>query len=397
MSKPCISLFVPNLDGGGAERVMLHLAEGFAEQKLQVDLVVAQAEGAYLSKVPENVRLVNLAAKPPLILSKTLALRQYLQQEQPDFLISTLDILSSATWAKRLAGVDTKVVMYVQTNLSQQFQDRHGTLMQRVKWAAIQRFYPWADAIVTVSQGVADDLEKNAKIPRRQMTVIHNPVVTPNFSQKAQESVDHPWFSADQPPVLLGVGRIVKQKSFATLVEAFARVRQRHPARLMILGEVDPREPQVKPDLNRLIEKYGLQEDVAFPGFVENPYAYMAKASVFVLSSIYEGFGNVVAEAIATGTSVVSTDCESGPAEILGKDQYGKLVPVGDPKAMADAIVALLEQPTDARLLKERSQAFTIECIVSQYLEVLNKLQPAQGSIAAATAAATIRATTGAV
>lgn len=382
MSKPCISLFIPNLDGGGAERVMLHLAEGFAEQKLQVDLVVAKAEGAYLSKIPENVRLVNLAAKPPLILSKTLALKQYLQQEQPDFLISTLDILSSATWAKRLAKVNTKVVMCVQTNLSQQFQDRHGTLMKKVKWAVVQQFYPWADAIVTASAGVASDLEKNAKIPLRQMRVIHNPVVTADFSQKAQEAVDHPWFAANQPPVLLGVGRIVKQKSFTTLVEAFARVRQRHPARLMILGEVDPREPRVKPELDRLIEKYGLQEDVAFPGFVENPYAYMAKASVFVLSSIYEGFGNVVAEAIATGTSVVSTDCESGPAEILGKDQYGKLVPVGDPEAMADAIVALLEQPTDAQLLKERSQAFTIESIVHQYLDVLNDLKPIQRSTA---------------
>ena len=396
MSKPCVSLFIPNLDGGGAERVMLHLAEGFAEQKLQVDLVVAKAEGAYLSKIPENVRLVNLAAKPPVILSKTLALKQYLQQEQPDFLISTLDILSSATWAKRLARVNTKVVMCVQTNLSQQFQDRHGMLMKKAKWAVVQRFYPWADAIVTASAGVARDLEKNAKIPLRQLTVIHNPVVTPDFSQKAQETVDHPWFGANQPPVLLGVGRIVKQKSFATLVEAFAQVRQRHPARLMILGEVDPREPQVKPELDRLIEKYGLQADVAFPGFVENPYAYMAKASVFVLSSIYEGFGNVVAEAIATGTSVVSTDCESGPAEILGKDQYGKLVPVGDPEAMADAIVALLEQPTDAQLLKERSQAFTIDCIVRQYLEVLNKLQPVPGFTAAATATAAIGATTGA-
>jgi glycosyltransferase involved in cell wall biosynthesis len=213
-----------------------------------------------------------------------------------------------------------------------------------------------------------------------QMTVIHNPVVTSDFAEKAQEPVVHPWFEHDQPPVLLGVGRIVKQKSFATLIRSFALVRQHCSARLMILGDVDAREPEVKPELDELIEKFGLQDDVLFLGFVENPYAYMAKANVFVLSSIYEGFGNVVAEAIATGTPVVSTDCESGPAEILNKGQYGELVPVGDHKAMADAIVATLEHPIDAQVLKMRSQAFTIDCIVHQYLDVLNGLQPIQHS-----------------
>ena len=381
---PFISLFIPNLDGGGAERVMLHLAEGFAKRGFDVDLVVAQAEGAYLSKIPETIRLVNLDAKSPVILFKTLALKQYLKQEQPAFLISTLDIFRSATWAKRLAGVKTQVVMCVQTNLSQQFQDRHAMLMQKIKWAVVQRFYPWADAIVTASEGVARDIEQHAKISMQQMTVIHNPVVMSDFSEKAQEAIAHPWFADDQPPVLLGVGRIVKQKSFATLIQAFARVRQCCPARLMILGDVDPREPGVKPELEGLIKKFGLQDDVLFLGFVENPYAYMARANVFVLSSIYEGFGNVVAEAIAAGTPVVSTDCESGPAEILNKGQYGELVPVGDHEAMANAIVATLNQPMDTQVLKVRSQAFTIDCIVHQYLDVLNGLQAIQRPTAGA-------------
>ncbi|MEA5465659.1 glycosyltransferase [Leptothoe sp. PORK10 BA2] len=380
MQKPFISLFIPTLDGGGAERVMLHLAEGFAVRGFDVDLVVAKAEGAYLSKIPKTIRLVNLDAKSPVLLFKTLALKQYLKQEQPNFLISTLDIFSSAMWAKRLAGVSTQVVMCVQTNLSQQFQDRHGMLMQKLKWSVVQHFYPWADAIVTASAGVARDLEQNAKIPMQEMTVIHNPVVTSDFVEKSQETVTHPWFAEGQPPVLLGVGRIVKQKSFTTLVQALALVRQHCPARLMILGDVDGREPEVKPELDGLIETFGLQDDVLFPGFVENPYAYMAKADVFVLSSIYEGFGNVVAEAIATGTPVVSTDCESGPAEILNQGQYGKLVPVGDHEAMAEAIVSTLNNPMDAAVLRVRSQAFTIDCIVQQYLDVLNGLQAIQPS-----------------
>ncbi len=380
MPQPFISLFIPNLDGGGAERVMLHLAEGFAERGLEVDLVVAKAEGAYLSNIPPSVRLINLDAKSPVFLFKTLALKQYLKQEQPAFLISTLDIFSSATLAKRLARVNTQVVMCVQTNLSQQFQDRHIKLIQQFKWAAVQYLYPWADAIVTASEGVARDIEQNAKISMQRMTVIHNPVVTADFARKAQEAIVHPWFEQDQPPVLIGVGRIVKQKSFATLIQAFALVRQHCAARLMILGDVDTREPDVKPELENLIEKFGLKDDVLFSGFVENPYAYMAKANVFVLSSIYEGFGNVVAEAIAAGTPVVSTDCESGPAEILNQGQYGALVPVGDHKAMADAIVATLNHPIDKQILKTRSQAFTIDCIVHQYLDVLNRLQPIQHS-----------------
>ena len=174
--------------------------------------------------------------------------------------------------------------------------------------------------------------------------------------------------------MVLGVGRLVKQKDFLTLVRAFDLVRQRHPARLMILGEADPREPLVRPQLEALIQELGLQDDVALPGFVENPYAYMAQSAVFVLSSIYEGFGNVVAEALAAGTSVVSTDCESGPAEILGNGKYGRLAPVGDHRALADGMIAALEQPTDATLLQQRANAFAIDTIVEQYLDVLENL-----------------------
>lgn len=172
----------------------------------------------------------------------------------------------------------------------------------------------------------------------------------------------------------MGVGRLVKQKDFSTLVRAFALVQQRCPVRLMILGDVDKREPSIKPQLEALVRELGLENEVALPGFVENPYNYMAKADVFVLSSIYEGFGNVVAEALATGTSVVSTNCESGPAEILENGKYGRLVPVGDAEALANGILATLSNPTDSEILQQRSQAFSVDRVVDQYLEVLNSL-----------------------
>ncbi len=367
-----VSFFIPNLDGGGAERVMLHLAEGFADRGLKADLVVAQARGSYLAKVPSTVRLINLDAKSPLLITKTVALKQYLQREQPIALLTTLDIFNSASWAQRLARSPTRAVMVVQTNLSQQFQDRHSPLMRTFKSQVVKLFYPWADQIVAASRGVAEDLEHIAGIPADSMRVIYNPVVKPDFFEKIRQPVDHHWFADDAPPVILGVGRLVKQKDFATLVRAFAVVRQMCSCRLVILGDVDEREPAIKPELEQLIERFGIKDDVEFPGFVENPYAYMAKAKVFALSSIYEGFGNVVAEAIASGTSVVSTDCESGPAEILANGKYGRLVPVGDSDAFAQAILETLNSPIDVNMLAERAKAFTVDTIVDQYLDAIN-------------------------
>lgn len=372
-SKPKISLFVPTLDGGGAELVVLRLAQGFAERGFPVDVVLAKAEGEYLSKVPPAVQIVNLQARSPVVLFKTLALKRYLQEHQPAVLISALDIVSSATWARYLAKVSTTVVMGVHTHLSQQFRDKPEGIGGQVRSRLVRWFYPWADEIIAVSQGVAQDLAQMSGIDPEEIHVIYNPVVTPEVLQKAQESIDHPWFASGEPPVILGVGRLVRQKDFATLVRAFAQVRQQRPARLMILGNEDPREPTIKPQLETLIRELGIEADVALPGFVENPHAYMARATVFVLSSIYEGFGNVIVEALAAGTAVVATDCESGPAEILAHGEYGLLAPVGDEAAIATAILKTLDHPPDPAQLQQRSLDFTIDKVIDQYLAVLDR------------------------
>lgn len=366
-----IAFFIPNLDGGGAERVMLNLAEGFTQHGFKADLVVAQAEGAYVETFPKDVRLINLEARSPLLLTKTLALKDYLRREKPAALLTTLDMFNSAACAQRLAKVPTATIMVVQTNLSQQFKDRHTPPIQKLRSAIVGYFYPWSEQIIAASRGVAEDMEKISGIPAKDTHVIYNPVIKPDFAEKIQQPIDHSWFAEGESPVILGVGRLVKQKDFATLVRAFAKVHQQTDCRLVILGDVDVREPDIKPELDRLIEEFDIQADVQFPGFVDNPYAYMAKAKVFALSSIYEGFGNVVAEAIAAGTTVVSTDCESGPAEILDNGKYGYLVPVGDSEALAQSILEALSNPTDKALLAERAKAFTVETIVNQYLGVV--------------------------
>ncbi|HEY9852752.1 MAG TPA: glycosyltransferase [Leptolyngbyaceae cyanobacterium] len=365
-----VSLFIPNMDGGGAEKVMLHLARGFTERGIKTDLVLAKAEGAYLSNIPDEVRVIDLNSKSPVILYKTLNLIRYLQQEQPKFLLSALDLVSASTLARNLARVPTKVVMTVQTHLSQQLRDQHQG-MGKVRPHLIKWFYPWADKITATSEGVARDVSYLTGVPLKDISVIYNPVVTPELVQKAKEPLDHPWFAPGEPPVILGVGRLVYQKDFATLIKAFSLIKKQMPARLMILGEGMDREK-----LEDLVRELDLENEVALPGFVENPYAYMAKASVFVLSSVYEGFGNVVAEAMAVGTPVVSTDCESGPGEILENGKLGYLVPVGDFEALAYATIATLNNPVSSQVLKQRSQTFSIPRIVDRYLEVLNSISP---------------------
>lgn len=361
-----VAIFLMDLDGGGAERVMLNLARGFAEQGLKVDLVLVKPEGPYLSQIPQlsqKVRVIKLESSR-LILSLP-ALARYLKQEQPPVLISALeDTNMVALWAKKLAGVSTQVVVTVHNHLSRAAKYatklKHQLTPQLVKW-----FYPWADTIVAVSQGVAEDLIEMG-LPREKIKAIYNPILTPELSEKFQESVDHSWFLSAQPPVILGVGRLDKQKDFPTLLHAFAKVRQQHQVRLMILGEGGERAY-----LESLAQKLGLAEDVVFPGFVANPHAYMARAAVLVLSSAWEGFGNVLVEAMAAGTPIVSTDCESGPAEILANGQYGKLVAVGDSEGMAEAIAKTLEEAPDSKLLQERADEFSLEKALTQYQQLL--------------------------
>ncbi|NET58563.1 MAG: glycosyltransferase [Symploca sp. SIO2E6] len=363
LHKPDLAIFITYLDGGGVERVLLNLARGFVEQGLSIDLVVAKAEGSFLPLVPPEVRVVDLGAKR-LLLSIP-ALVRYLQQNKPQALLSVMeDINVVALLSRQLARVSTRVVVSVHNTLSQESQ-RTTQLKKRLAPYLARWFYPWADAVVTVSQGAAQDL-LDLGLSSESLKIIYNPVVTPELFQKSLEPLEHPWFKSGSPPVILAVGRLEAQKDFPTLIRAFAQVRQQSPARLMILGE-----GQDRPALEALVQELGLELDVALPGFVYNPYAYMARAAVFVLSSLFEGLPTVLIEAMAGGASVVSTDCKSGPAEILEQGKYGKLVPVGDIKGIAEAIISTLEEPQETVLLKQRAGDFSLEKAVSQYLQVL--------------------------
>jgi glycosyltransferase involved in cell wall biosynthesis len=342
---------------------MLNLAHGVAERGYPVDLVLAQAKGPYLSGVQKSVRIVDLKASR--VMASLPALVRYLRDEQPEALVSALNYANVvALWARRLAGVPKRVLVNEQNTVSSSAFNS-AKRRQRLVPYLMKRFYPWADYIIGNSQGVAEDLSEVLGLPRQRVKILYNPVVTPEVQQKAEASLEHPWFQLDQPPVILAVGRLTKQKDFPTLIRAFAQVLPTRSARLMILGEgVD------RPMLEALVKELGLQDHVSLPGFVNNPYAYMRRAALYVLSSRWEGLPTVLIEALYCGVPIVATDCPSGSREILADGQHGVLVPVGDVTALSQAIGAGLAGKTP-RPTEQSWHPYSMEAVVDQYVGLL--------------------------
>ncbi|MCL6473655.1 MAG: glycosyltransferase [Firmicutes bacterium] len=360
-ARPTIALFLPSLAGGGAQKVFLHLGQGFAQRGVDVHLVLARAEGPYLPIVPNTLQIIDLGA--PRVLRSLPALVRYLRKVRPVVLLSALDHANVvAIWAQKLARVPTRVVVTVHSTPSESSAWAK-TLRARLMRYWVKPFYPWAHAVVAVSKGVANDLIHWVGVPADKVRVIYNPIVTPDMLRKSEEPLDHPWFQPGQPPVILGAGRLTIAKDFPTLLRAFALVRDQQPARLVILGE-----GELRADLERLAAQLGIGQDFALPGFVQNPYPYLKRAAVFVLSSRWEGFSVVLGEALACGTPVVSTDCRNGPREILEDGKWGALVQVGDYESMAAAICDTLSSQRVTDFPKEK---FHIDNIVTQYLETI--------------------------
>lgn len=360
-----LAIYLPSLTGGGAERIMVTLANEVAQKGYAVDLVVALAEGPFLEDVSPKVRVVDLKSKR--VLTSLPGLVRYLRRERPKSMLSAMNHANViAVFARILAGRETRLLVSEHNTLSFPRTDKD-PWQAGIVLSLIGRTYPWADGVIAVSEGVRDDLVRLYALSPDKVHAIHNPIVTKELPEKAREPVDHPWFQEDAPPVILGVGRLTEQKGFATLIRALRRVRQHTECRLVILGEGELRD-----ELQALIDELGLREHVLLPGFVKNPFAWMAHADLFVLSSGWEGFGNVLVEAMACGTPVVSTDCLSGPSEILENGKWGHLVPVGDPEGMALAILDTLSTNRHkSEELVARAQTFGSSGVADQYLRVL--------------------------
>jgi glycosyltransferase involved in cell wall biosynthesis len=354
-----IAFFLPSVRGGGAQRVIVNLVQGIVQRGEPVDVALAMADGVFMDHLPPQVRVVDLGAHR--LIGGLLPLIRYLRRERPRVLVSSMSHANMvALWAAKLAGGSTPVMVTVHNTMSESTR-ADGGLEHRL----LRTFYPWATWIVAVSRGAADDLARTTGLPRSRIEVVYNPVITPAILEQSRREPDHPWFAPGEPPVILGVGRLTRQKDFLTLVRAFAEVRRRRPARLIILGEGEDR-----PALEALAAELGVRDDVALPGFRDNAPAYMARSALFVLSSAWEGLPTVLIEALAVGTPVVSTDCPSGPREILQEGRLGALVPVGDATALAAAMERALACP-EPSLPPDALTAFTLDAAVDHYLRLI--------------------------
>lgn len=344
---------------------MVGLANGFARYGYQVDLVLADANGIFKNEVSEAVRVVNLDSKR--MAASVLRLARYLRHNRPDVLLSAMTHVNlTSIWARHISRVAIRLVISERSTFSQALKGLGGRCL--VRWLMprlVRYFYPSADAVVSVSMGVQEDLLRHVILPSTMTHVAYNPVVDDALLQRAAEPIEHPWFAVGTPPIVLGAGRFTEAKNFPLLLKAFALVRRKRPCRLMILGEGPLRQL-----LENQVSALRLGTDVLLPGFVDNPLPYMRQASVFVLSSSWEGLPAVLIQAMACGCRVVSTDCPSGPREILEGGRWGELVPVGDDVALAEAIERCLDNDSPPDVC-ERAGFFNEEKSVEAYLKIL--------------------------
>lgn len=374
-----LALFISGFRVGGVERVMLTLAGALAERGYRVDLLAPAADGPYRERVPAGVNVVNLSrwylrvspvqrVKRRRSLLAALPLAAYLRRARPDALLSAAHYPNlAAIWGHRLARSHVRLVITQHTHLSMTMADTRSRLSggKRLGYL-VRRYYPFADAIVAVSEDMAGNLAAIGQLPHGRVVTIYNPTITPDIDDLAAEPLTNPWLTDEDAPLILAVGRLVRKKDFPNLLKAFAALRRKSQARLAILGE-----GKLRDELTALAERLGVADAVSMPGYAPNPYAWMARADLFVLSSRHEGLPGVLIEALACGCPVVSTDCPSGPREILDGGRFGTLVPVGDSDALAAAMDAALDRPRDSARLKARAAMFSVDRCVDKYLDLL--------------------------
>ena len=376
-----IALVIPHLGGGGAERSVLKLARGLLARGHAVDLLVFEKTETLADEVPVGTGRLVLQHKPiygvrdrlhiasrfgfrvlPLLrrdlLSDARAVATYIDKERPDCILPSLPRAKSATVLAlcftKFNPVVIPIVRNVLMNRKRRFRRLYAIL------------FPSAHHVVAVSDGVADNVARNLKLPREKISRIYNPVVTEEIADLARYTPDHPWMSDNGPPIVLSVGRLARVKDFPTLLRAFLQVSRNRRVRLIILGEGSWRHR-----LENMVRKLGIETIVSLPGWASNPYAFMSRASVLILSSKHEGLGNVLIEAMACGCPCISTNCPSGPAEILEDGRFGPLVPVGDDTALAAAMERVLDSPPNKSTLLSRAKHFSLNASLDHYERII--------------------------
>lgn len=378
-----ITFFLPNLEGGGAERSVVRLLRCLNKENLQVTLLLGKIKGPLIEDIPKEVLVKELNVSH--IKYAFFKLIKYFRQERPNIFVSFLSHVNVISGlAKIFSRTKTKLIISERTTFSHTpeiTKDTKNRLLAFFFLKPLVKFtYPLTDAIVCVSKGVAEDISRflpSSKI--NKVRVIYNPIVSDELYNLADQPVEYFWFSNQKIPIILAVGRLTKAKDYPTLLRAFALICKQKKAHLVILGEGEERK-----NLENLVHKLNLSESVALLGFQKNPYKFMKRVSVFVLSSKREGFPNVLVEAMTCGVPVVSTNCQSGPNEIIKDGENGILVPIGDEKALAKAILKVLNSHSLRQKFsaegKKRAQDFTVEKSVKEYEKLFQEVLKTKSS-----------------
>lgn len=349
----------------GVDTIIRNLLPEFGKAGLAVDVLRIERHGPYLDGLPPGARSVPLGARH--VETAFPALVRYLRRCRPRALLTDKDSVNRvAILARALARVDTRLGVRLGTTASVNLagKRRWQAALQRL---SIRYLYRRADAVIVPSRGAARDLAELMGVAADSVHVLPNPIIHPGLGTAASEPVDEPWLRPDRDrPVVVAAGSLTPRKDYAMLLESFAQLRRQRAMSLIIVGD-----GRCRPDLEAQASSLGVERDVRFTGFLENPYPYLQGADVFAHSSRWEGLGIVLVEALALGTPVVATDCPSGPAEILDGGRLGRLVPVGDAAAMAEALAATLNAPPEPATLRAGVQAYHVEPSARAYLDAL--------------------------
>ena len=334
--KPHIALFLPSLEGGGAERAFVDLANQFVDLGVRVDLVLVRAKGPYLSEVRSEVLVVDLQGSRTTL--AVLKLFRYLRRNRPDAIISGLDTANITSMIACIAAGCSNRAIFTQRAILRECYRLQYPHTHRAWLVILRLIYARARLIITNSHAASHDLCQGFGIPLSKIAVIHNSVDIERIERLAIVDPKHPWTTSSAKPLILSVGSLTPRKDFSTLLRAFAIVRQSLDCNLIVLGEGTERIR-----LEALAKEIGVADSVQFLGFDANPFRWMARARVMASSTLAEGCPNVIQQALACGTPIVATDCPGGTSEILEGGKWGRLVPVANPQAMADAIIATLK------------------------------------------------------
>ncbi|NDK55589.1 glycosyltransferase [Pontibacter fetidus] len=362
-----IAFFFRRLNQGGIQRMILNCAEYLAHNGHDISVILIKKEGEYLDILDPKVRLITFGNTKANSLYKSF--KAILENYKFDILFTASPPLNIfAIVCKLLTGTRTKIVISERNNTLSLFLNNRLSF-SKVTFLGIPLFYRFADSIVAVSKGLSQRLATIALIPEKRINTIYNPAYTDSLSQHMHDTIDHPWLVFKQQPVLVNVARLTKAKNHLLLIRAVARVLKNRNIKLLIVGD-GPLKEMLQQEINQL----GLQEHIELVGFQLNPVSWIAKADLFVLSSDYEGFGNVIVEALATGITIVSTNCDFGPPEIINNGEFGYLAAVGSEEDLAAQIEHALDNPMAKEKQIKRAKDFHVDLIMQKYNDLFASL-----------------------